>query len=176
MIYTLTKINNKTAVDITCPNCNKITRVPVSRFKGKYKAKTKCACNNVFGVVFDSRDAERKKVNLNGFYDISKQKKADLEEGASVRWESVQIDRKVPNCKLLDVSRHGLQLITLDDRNIFPGDLIRVRFKLDNSSQTEIVHECEVRYIVRGHIGCRLLKDDLSLGFYMLDGDLEMED
>ena len=102
------------------------------------------------------------------------QKKADFDRGAKVNWESVHIDRKVPNCKLVDLSRQGLRVRVLDNRNISPGDLIRVRFKLDNSSQTEIAHECEVRYTVRDQVGCRLLEDDISLGFYMLDGDLTM--
>ena len=155
-------------ININCPACTRNSKVPKEAVGGKHLCKVKCACGHVFTAELEYREKFRKKVDFPGYYEISLHKLAELESGASVRWESVSIDRKIPNCRIVDISRGGIGFLSTDGRKITVGDIVRLRFNLDNTAKTEVIQECEVLHIQDDFIGSRMLTDNVSLGFYLL--------
>lgn len=161
-------ITNGSNVNIYCPSCHRHTMVPLASVKNKHRCKVKCACGCIFVAEVEYREKFRKPVDLPGFYDISLQKKVDVMAGARVRWESVIIDRKIPNCQIIDLSRSGIGFLRTDHRQLSPEDIVRLRFTLDNTAQTQITQECEVRHVRDNFVGCRMLTPNTSLGFYLI--------
>jgi len=154
-------------VKIICPHCRKITELPLNKLNKKYRSKIKCYCQAVFAIEIESRDQFRKKVNLPGFYDITN---ANVSLEAKFVNRSTQDNRvAIPNCRIIELSRHGLSLEILDNAHVKAGDILKFRFNLDNSAQTEIKQECEVCHVEGRHVGCKMLKDNVSIGFYLID-------
>lgn len=160
--------DNKSTADISCPRCMKVTRVSLAQLGCKHRCKVKCTCNNVFWAELEFRDKYRKRVDFQGYYDILEREQAILEEGAEVRWESVHINRKVPNCLIIDLSRGGIGFITLDDQDLRLGDIIHLKFNLDNDTESEIAQTCQVRHVTDGFVGSKMVREDVNLGFYLL--------
>lgn len=158
--------------EVLCPHCRRLMKLPLAKVNLKFRTKIKCYCHGLFAIEFESRDQFRKKVDLPGFCDLLLRKTTQLVDSAIVSMETKFVNSKfektMPDCRIVDLSRHGLRLQLLDNMQIGPGDILRVRFHLDNSARTEIKQECEVRHVVGRHIGCRMLKNNVSIGFYLI--------
>ena len=160
--------NKKSSVDISCPKCHKVTKVSVAALGHKHRSKVKCVCNNIFLTEIEFRDKYRKRVDFPGFYEILEREKDSEKDGANVRWESVHIDRSVPNCLIIDISRGGLGFITLDDQEVRPRDIVNLSFRLDNDAKTEITQACQVRHVNDNFVGSKMVRENVNLGFYLL--------
>jgi len=160
--------DEKSTADISCPRCKKISRVSLAQLGRKHRCKVKCVCKNVFMAELEFRDKYRKRVDFQGYYDILQREMEFVEDGADVRWESVHINRKVPNCLIIDLSRGGVGFITLDDQELQIGDIVQMKFTLDNDTETEISQTCQVRHVTDGFVGTKLVRENKKLGFYLL--------
>ena len=158
----------KSTADINCPRCKKVSRVSLAQLGRKHRCKVKCSCTNIFMAELEFRDKYRKRVDFQGYYDILEREQGILEDGADVRWESVHINRKVPNCLIIDLSRGGIGFITLDDQNLRKGDIVHIKFRLDNDSEEEMALTCQVRHVTDSFVGTKLVRENKKLGFYLL--------
>jgi len=164
-----TYINDESHAEIICPQCRNRTRVPLESLGSKHQCKVKCACSHIFMLEIEFRDKFRKQVDLPGFYEIAQRATGANEEGIDIRWGNVHIDRKTPNCQVIDLSRTGIGFLVNDGREVNPKDLILLKFTLDNTANTEIIQECEVRHVNNNFVGCRMLNENVNLGFYLID-------
>jgi len=151
-------------VIINCPECHVSTKVPLVNFGSRHRCRVKCVCGHVFVVEVNYRDTFRKCVDLPGHYVIIHAKTG----GAKVNWESEVIEGKVPNCRIVDLSRSGIGFVTTDRQKIAVDDIIRLCFKLDNSAATEIVQECVVKHWRDNRVGCQMLSPNVKIGFFLL--------
>jgi hypothetical protein len=70
-----------------------------------------------------------------------------------------------------DLSKGGLRMASVNARNIHPGDLLMVRFNLDNSTNTLIQKRVQVISVNGDEVGCRFEEadpHDTDLGFYLM--------
>lgn len=161
-------ITDDKVVIINCPECHRSTKVPLATIGKRHRCRVKCTCGNVFVAEVEYREKFRKQVAFPGFYEITRSTLSAMRNGARVHWESVAIDGKVPNCQIVDISPAGIGFLKKDKRLLNINDVIRIRFKLDNSAKTEITQECAVKFIKNDAVGCQMLSKNISLGFYLL--------
>lgn len=171
-VHAFVKPQEKVA-EVICPHCRRRMKLPLDKVSVKFRPKIKCYCHGVFAIVIESRDQFRKLVDLPGFCDILIHKTTQLVDSVIVTLETKFVNTKlanriIPNCRVVDLSRHGLRLQLDDTMRAGKGDILRVRFHLDNSARTEITQECEVRHVIGRQVGCRMLKDNVSIGFYLI--------
>ena len=160
--------DKKSVANISCPKCHKATKVSVTALGNKHRSMVKCVCNNIFLAEIEFRDKYRKRVDFPGFYKILEREKTSEKDGAKVNWESVHIDRAVPNCLIIDISRGGIGFISLDDQELKARDIVHVSFNLDNDAKTEIKQACQVRHVNDNFVGTKMIRDNVNLGFYLL--------
>ncbi len=161
-------LKDDNTVDIICPKCDMVTRIPLERLPGRFLSRVKCRCRHSFIIKVEHRDKFRRKVNLQGFYEFTEAESLDLKAGANVRWESVHINRKIPSCLITDLSRQGIGFVIIDHRTLAEGDIIDLTFNLDDSNETEIQQRCRVERVNDKQIGTSLIGRNVKLGFYLL--------
>lgn len=154
--------------EISCPRCQKVSKVALADLGHKHRSKVKCVCSNIFLAELEFRDKYRKRVDFPGFFEVIDREQDIEKDGANVRWESVHIDRKVPNCLIIDISRNGVGFIVLDDQQIKVRDVVRLSFKLDNAAGTEINQTCLIRHVTDSFVGSKMIRENVNLGFYLL--------
>ncbi len=131
-------------ISIICPNCKKTFRKNLSDYKKsdrQIKLKCNCTCGNSFSVILDRRRHLRKKTILTGAYIHDKRK-----------------SRGVINIKDLSRSGIGFELATdSKDCIISTGDILTVRFNLDDVFKTLISKEVITKRIKGKFIGNEFL-------------------
>ncbi len=128
--------------NITCPECEKVRSMDVSKFTSVDKAvslKVTCACGHGFSVTLERRLHFRKPVSLNGQV-VYKDKKYLL--------------------KILDISRLGLKLRTDKPIDIQKGEKLIIDFTLDDAWQSQVEKEVIVRKINGTDIGVEFVSRD----------------
>jgi len=154
-------------ISIRCPACMTEKNIPSQKIPGKHKFKVKCSCDSIFGVQYESRKKYRKQVTLDGT--LFKPEK-NLRWGKTLS-ESQETKINPINCQICNISLWGIGLNILDKVKMEEGDLLLVRFTLDNSASTEIEKKIIVRVVKDTYIGCEFFdsdKNDKTLGFYFL--------
>jgi hypothetical protein len=137
---------------ITCPACGNSKKIEASKYQSAGNALTvKCKCGENFKCTIDFRKYYRKKVNLSGEYLVLKnQRKGDM-----------LVD---------DISMGGLGLINMTPHKLEKGDILEVKFRLDDKKRTDIVRKVRVM-IIKGHfVGTEFFEKnrfDKELGFYL---------
>lgn len=152
---------------IQCSNCRKTKVVSAIKLIGKHRFKVKCSCGSVFGVELDFRQTYRKKADLDGYV----VKLFSGKRQPQLLYESKTTDSNPLNCKIINISRNGISLTTVDKHGIGIGDDIKVKFTLDNSASTEIEKKAHVKWVKDNYIGCEFFetyKHDVTLAFYFL--------
>jgi hypothetical protein len=138
---------------VTCPECQKSKRANFAKYKHSSEVlKVKCACGCAFGLVIDQRKYYRKKTRFNGNYAI-----AGTQETSSIVVE--------------DLSFTGIGFQTRQPHKMQVGDLIEIRFTLDNHLKTEMYKTAVVRRIRDKFVGaefCERTAYDKELGFYLM--------
>jgi hypothetical protein len=131
-------------ISLTCPNCKKSFRKNLSNYKisnRQINLRCNCPCGNSFSVILDRRRHLRKKTHLTGAYIHDKRK-----------------SRGVINIK--DLSRSGIGFELASDNKdyiISSGDVLTVRFNLDDVFQTLITKEVIAKRIQGKFIGNEFL-------------------
>ncbi|MFC1531906.1 PilZ domain-containing protein [Thermodesulfobacteriota bacterium] len=154
-------------ISIRCPACMIEKDIPSQKISGKHKFKVKCTCGSTFGVQCESRKKYRKQVNLDATLFKPEQ---NLRWGKTLS-ESQETNIKPANCQVCNISFGGIGLKILEKIEIEEGDLILVRFTLDNSASTEMEKKVIVRVVKDTYVGCEFFdsdKNDTTLGFYLL--------
>jgi len=154
-------------ISIRCPACMIEKDIPTQKISGKHKFKVKCTCGIIFGIQCESRQKYRKQINLDGIL---------INPGQDLKWgktlsESQETRIKPINCQICNISLRGIGLKIPDKIKIEEGDLMLVRFTLDNSASTEMEKKVIVRIVKDTYIGCEFFdadKNDTILGFYLL--------
>ena len=156
--------------NINRPKCKKIHPIPIEKIGRRHLVKVKCGCRHHFVAEIELRSRFRKKVDLPGFCFVTEKVNPEIrEDGANVNWESVTIDRKIPNCSIIDISRSGIGFILTDEMPpLDRGDLVRLEFKLDNEAKTEIRQECRIVHTRGNFVGCKMNRENPKLGFYLM--------
>lgn len=161
-------VGKDAAVKLSCPECHDVKNVPVSALKNRFDFKAKCPCGTIFRVQLEFRKRFRKQTEFPGYYE----KVTPETLWGNTRWETISHDAAIINCRVGNLSSHGLGLHIADaDHPIVKDDLLKVVFILDNSAGTVIEKKSVVRSVAGDYIGCEFTdeeKDDTKIGFYLL--------
>lgn len=148
-------------VILTCPRCGLQESLSVTRFELLGNAvSVNCPCRKTFIAVLEKRRAFRKVVQLDGHFTL----KGDLgpaEDSGSI-WGSMVVK---------DLSKAGLRFSTDKVGLLHPGDVLMVRFHLDNANQALIHKPARVISVNGNEVGCQFEGDDsydITLGFYFI--------
>jgi hypothetical protein len=138
---------------ITCPSCEKSKRANFAKQRDLRDIfRVKCGCGCAFGIIIDQRKYYRKKLKTNGNYTVS-----ETHESGSIIVE--------------DLSFTGIGFQTRRPHKLLPGDMIEVRFVLDDERKSEVCKQAVVRRIREQFVGAEFVNDkayDKALGFYLL--------
>lgn len=134
-----------------CGRTKKISGVHET-YAGK-SVRVKCSCGAVFQVLFERRRYYRKDVNLPGTY-----ARAEVPG-----WEREMF--------VEDLSLGGLSFRTVEPHSLRDGDIVKVRFRLNDTHGTWIHKSVVVRSVRDRTVGAEFVNDgppDRALGFYLL--------
>jgi hypothetical protein len=134
-------LDSEHCASITCPECKKSFKIDLSRLETSMKqirVNCNCPCGNSFPVILDRRRHERKKTQLTGAYIHDKKKTRGL-------------------IKIVDLSRSGIGFESFSDHRISTGDVLTVRFNLDDAFNTLINKEILTKRINKNFIGNEFL-------------------
>lgn len=145
--------SNDTAV-FTCPECKKTKTANVSSYKNMQTAvrvKCKCPCGHTYTALLERRKHIRKDLHLNGKF-------VNKNGGERGKME------------VLDLSRSGLRMKLNVDAHIKVGDILEVRFALDDKENSEVIKEVIVRSVSGHSLGTEFLSLEHydKLGAYLL--------
>lgn len=171
---TLEKLTNRNLIDqqpvfprddglvlLTCPRCGLQESVSVNQFEKLGNAlSVTCSCNKPFAAVLEKRRAFRKTVRLAGHFSLKEDTSSPNVDGAI--W-GIMVVR--------DLSKAGLRFSSSKSDLVHPGDLLMVRFHLDNSNRALIHKPARVISVNGEEVGCKFEGDDsydITLGFYFI--------
>lgn len=147
---------------LTCPGCGALESVSSREFDRLGNTiKVGCPCGREFHAVLEKRRYYRKAVRLEGYFSLG----GELGPiGASGKiWGAMVVK---------DLSKAGLRFESKKANLVHPGDLLMVRFNLDNSNQALIHKPARVISNSKKHgVGCRFEgadSYDITLGFYFM--------
>ena len=140
-------------VNLRCPRCGNSHRISTVELRSDiYMYKIKCKCGASHYVEFNKRKLPRKKVSLKGTC-FTKNKIND---------EIIDI---------LDISKKGLRFSVYGRIFMTKGQIINIRFTLDNTERESIECEAIIRWIKDGQVGVEFVNlsptMQTRLGFYL---------
>lgn len=146
---------------LTCPRCGLQESVALGQFEKLGDAiQVSCPCRKQFLAVLEKRRYFRKSVRLDGYFSIG----GDLGPiGANGNiWGPMVVE---------DLSKAGLRFSSSNANHARPGDLMMVRFNLDNTNQSLIHKAVRVISVTGNEVGCKFEgadSYDITLGFYFM--------
>ena len=137
---------------IICPNCGLAKNKDVKNFRDTHKKlKAKCRCGQVFRFTLEFRKQYRKKVRLAGeYYILGKNEKGEI--------------------VIEDISATGIRFETLKPHYISRGDIVELKFNLDNPGRTGIQELVKIVWIIDRSVGAQFNDPkslEKDLGFYL---------
>ena len=148
--------NKKHEAIFTCPNCKLARLINVKKFKENNDiVGVKCSCDCIYYInelLPESRKFQRKQANLPGSF---LQTTTDMNHFMNVT----------------DLSFSGIKFHTEKEHNLEIGEIIGVRFVLDDGNGTEIRRKVAVRRINGRNIGaefCDTQCFDMELSYYLM--------
>jgi hypothetical protein len=137
---------------IICPKCGFEKTVDVTEFKdSQKKLKAKCKCGETYRFIIEFRTKYRKNVRLPGEY-IANEKE---EKGEII---------------VRELSLTGIRFESLKPHQMSPGDILEVKFRLDNPLRKEIRKLVKVIWIKDRFVGANFTETkfyEKGLGFYL---------
>lgn len=148
--------NKKHEAIFTCPNCKLSRLVNVKKFRENNDVVgVKCSCDCVYYInelVPESRKFQRKKANLAGSF--------------------LQTTTNMHHfIHVMDLSFSGLKFRTEKDHDLEIGEIVGVRFVLDDDNGTEVRRTAAVRRVNGRNIGaefCDTQVFDMELIYYLM--------
>jgi hypothetical protein len=147
-------IEGANTTKITCPQCNNTRIVDISKYRNsKSSVKAKCICGAVFSVpIKDLRRFYRKRTRLPGSY--------------------LHTDNDhVGVIMVKNVSFSGLGFETEKEHHIEVGDVLGVKFMLNDGKKTEIRRTVLVKNVHGNTVGaefCNSQGFDLELCYFLM--------
>ncbi|ACL05500.1 PilZ domain-containing protein [Desulfatibacillum aliphaticivorans] len=147
-------VNSDDTAVFVCPNCGSSKTASVARFKNQRGAiKVRCACKEVYRIQLEFRRSWRKPTELNGLY-------------TKVGDETIGGRMVVKN-----ISQGGVGFLTKSKNRLQIGDVINLKFNLDDAEKSQIRKRAEVRVVEDHYTGCQFTDMagtyDKALGFYL---------
>jgi PilZ domain len=134
--YVKLYVNVEDQASITCPQCQAVKVADVKKYKGSRKPlSVKCHCGWIFYAILETRKYYRKYVKLIGSY---------AKVGSQNYGPMVVENLSVSGVGCRTRVQHAIQV----------GDILNVRFELDNRTRTRIAKDIVVRIVVRQVDGC----------------------
>jgi hypothetical protein len=148
-------------VELTCPHCGTQEPVSIGKFTPLGIAiRVSCPCSHEFNVMLEKRRSYRKLVELEGYFSLSGDVGPDA-AGNSI-WGPMIIQ---------DLSKTGLQFSSSRANLLQPGNLLLLRFNLDNENKALIHKQARVISIEGNDVRCQFEgadSYDITLGFYFM--------
>ena len=145
-------VNDEGQGSIVCPKCHKQHTISVTSYLHQHEpVNAGCSCGHYFLVLFNTRHYYRKPVQLHGVY-------TPLGTPAQKR---MQVN---------DLSMTGLGFQTILPHTLGVGDMVEVRFSLDDTQRTEICKRAKIQWVNQLQIGaefCDRQAFERELGFYL---------
>jgi hypothetical protein len=151
-------ITSQNTAKLECPKCQRAKIIDASKYSKldrKIKIRVSCPCGNKFAVLLERRKKYRKETNIPGSF---------------IHY----IDGKVSGRGLMtvcDLSLTGLKF-KVDYEHLFSvGDVLEVRFLLDNPQRTAMHKKVVVKNVNLPYVGAEFPiteREDKTLGFYLL--------
>jgi hypothetical protein len=151
-------ITSQNTAKLECPKCQRSKIIDASKYSKldrKLQIRVKCPCGNIFAVLLERRKQYRKETDISGSF---------------IHY----IDGKVAGRGLMtvcDLSLTGMKLRVDYEYQFSVGDLLEVRFLLDNPRRSLMHKEVIVKSTKMPHLGTEFNfseKEDKALGFYLL--------
>ena len=159
-IDTILLKDGKTA-SLACSHCNRQRQLDISEIRViGTQLKVTCICGNVTFIKVELRREHRKTVNLDGIFIRGPGDRLALK---SDDWGRIQI---------YNLSRRGVGFKVTGTPDIREGDRLRVKFTLNNTTESIIQKAVVVRSVAGDMIGCQFEGQDacdVTLGFYMMN-------
>jgi len=144
-----------------CPHCGLQESVAAGQFDTLGNAiRVTCPCKKQFVAVLEKRNYFRKSVQFEGYFSLSDQ--LDPTATSSSAWGPMVVK---------DLSKTGLLFLSDKAKFLHPGDLLTVRFNLDNANQALIQKPARVISVTGQEVGCQFEgadSYDITLGFYFM--------
>ena len=146
---------NKEGVGVLkCPYCDLVKTTTVEKFKGsRHVLRVKCACLKTFIVELEFRKAYRKEIKLGGEF-------------------TLLTDRHtIGRMTVVNISKTGVGFQVLAGGYLKEGDVLQIKFNLDDKHNSMIEKKVVVRLIKDKYIGCEFVEQntqDKALGFYLM--------
>lgn len=142
---------------IYCRHCNKTKEMDVSKFKGHVDVKLKCSCGNVSKIQLEFRGQFRKKTELKGYFKVVDKEGNPVDAGLMT---------------VVELSRKGVRIEYKDfPRALQEGDMINIRFNLDDKNQSLVDRNVIVKNIAPPFVGAafhRPTDTDSVIGYYLM--------
>jgi hypothetical protein len=129
--YVKLYVNVEDHASITCPKCNDVKVANVKRYNGSRKPlKIQCRCGWIFHGILETRKFYRKYVKFPGSYT----------KVGSQNYGLMLVE---------NLSMSGIGFRTRMQQSIKAGDILTVKFVLDNKPRTEIAKDTVVKVVMR---------------------------
>ena len=135
-------LNSENLATFLCPQCQKSFKKDLTTLiskNNKIRFKCKCPCGYSFPVLLERRMYTRKDTDLNGAFIHDKKK-----------------IRGAINIK--NVSLGGLGFELTSNYLLSTGDIVLVRFNLDDAFNTLITKEALIRKMIKKYVGAEFLE------------------
>ena len=141
-------------LNFTCPFCTLPQKINVGNLKEKISPlRVRCTCKEIFSLDIDYRRFYRKKSHLVGTCRSIKPRGSKEED-----------------ILIVNLSREGIGFRVFKGQKIKVGDMLEIKFCLDDKKKTVVSKEVQVLNIENDFIGCKFTDNtlyDLSLGYYL---------
>jgi hypothetical protein len=154
--YVKLYVNVEDQVSITCPRCSAVKVANVKKYKGSRKPLTvRCHCGWLFHAILETRKYYRKYVKLTGSY----------ARVGSQNYGPMMVE---------NLSMSGIGFRTRVQHPVRVGDILHVKFMLDNRIRTEIAKDIVVKIVI-GQVAdaflgaefCDMTADYKDLAWYL---------
>ncbi|MBT8339085.1 MAG: hypothetical protein HKP58_18735 [Desulfatitalea sp.] len=146
---------------LTCDACGIQESVSVGQFEKLGNAvRVNCPCGTLFTAVLEKRRFYRKSVSLEGYFALGDDL-GPVPASGSI-WGPMVVR---------DLSKAGLRFTSEKAKLVHEGDLLVVRFNLDNTNQALIHKSARVVSVIGEYVGCQFEgadNYDVTLGFYFV--------
>lgn len=166
--FVLRKKKDEDTVTISCPKCGYSTKVGVQDLQifSRYM-RVQCKCRFTFDVKLEFRQERRKIIDLGGlFYNPHE---SDKWKTYLNTWDSSYVFNS--NCRIKDISMHGLKVEVIGSHSLEVGRKLRIRFKLGDTVRHEVEKDVVIRFVKGSFLGCEFLdleQNSTLIGFYMM--------
>jgi hypothetical protein len=150
-------ITSQNTAKFVCPKCQRAKIADVSKYLNlnkKIKVNVKCPCGNKFAAILEQRKQYRKETSISGSFIHFTDSKVTVRGLMTI----------------CDLSLTGMKLKVDYEYQFSVGDVLEVRFLLDNPQKTAMHKKVIVKNVNMPYVGTEFPiteREDKTLGFYL---------